>query len=324
MRHRVAGRRLSRTSEHRVALRRNLAQSLIEHETISTTIQKAKEVKPFVEKLITLAKKGQLQHRRRAIALLGNRDIFAYEDGEPVRKGTVIAKLFSELGPRYLDRPGGYTRIIRLSLRRLGDNGELVLLQLLGEDEPVKKEKKRSTKRRARKKRKEFPSLRKRPRSRRIRRIPLPRRPRNRPGAGKRSRKKRRRRKSSDAEGYGEAASMDGCVFCKMVKGEIPVARVYEDEAVLAFKEHCARIHECDPAVLARVASSLGKIAGAVAQAMGADGYNVLSNGQLVEHLHFHVIPRKANDGVFTQWPSFEYEPGRLEELAEEIRKNLK
>ena len=155
MRHRVAGRRLSRTSEHRVALRRNLAQSLIEHETISTTIQKAKEVKPFVETLITLAKKGKLQHRRRAIALLGDRDIFAYEDGEPVRKGMVIAKLFSELGPRYLDRPGGYTRIIRLSLRRLGDNGELVLLQLLGEDEPVKKEKKRSTKRRARKKRKE-------------------------------------------------------------------------------------------------------------------------------------------------------------------------
>ena len=98
---------MSRTSEHRVALRRNLAQSLIEHETISTTIQKAKEVKPFVEKLITLAKKGKLQHRRRAISLLGNRDIFAYEDGEPVRKGTVIAKLFSELGPRYLDRPGG-------------------------------------------------------------------------------------------------------------------------------------------------------------------------------------------------------------------------
>jgi len=154
MRHKVAGRRLSRTSEHRVALRRNLAQSLIEHETISTTIQKAKEVRPFVERLITLAKKGKLQHRRRAIALVGNRDIFAYEDGEPVKKGTVIGKLFSELGPRYLDRPGGYTRIIRLSLRRLGDNGELVLLQLLGEDEPVKKEKK-STRRRARKKRKE-------------------------------------------------------------------------------------------------------------------------------------------------------------------------
>jgi large subunit ribosomal protein L17 len=154
MRHRVAGRRLSRTSEHRVALRRNLAQSLIEHETISTTIQKAKEIRPFVEKLITLAKKGKLEHRRRAISLLGNRDILEYENGQATKKGTIIGKLFSELGPRYLSRPGGYTRIIRLSLRRLGDNGELVLLQLLGEDEPVKKERKTSSKKGAAKKRK--------------------------------------------------------------------------------------------------------------------------------------------------------------------------
>jgi large subunit ribosomal protein L17 len=152
MRHRVAGRRLGRTSEHRTAMRRNLAQSLIEHETISTTIEKAKEVKPFVEKLVTLAKKGKREHRRRAISLLGNRDIFEFEDGQSSKKGTVVGKLFSELGPRYLDRPGGYTRIIRLSLRRLGDNGELVLLQLLGEDEPLKKERKASTKRRAKKK----------------------------------------------------------------------------------------------------------------------------------------------------------------------------
>jgi large subunit ribosomal protein L17 len=149
MRHRVAGRKLSRTSEHRTAMRRNMAQSLFEHETISTTIQKAKEIKPFVEKLITLAKKGKLEHRRRAISLLGNRDIVTVEDGESKKKGTVVGKLFSELGPRYLDRPGGYTRIIRLSLRRLGDNGELVLLQLLGEDEPLKKERKASTKRQA-------------------------------------------------------------------------------------------------------------------------------------------------------------------------------
>jgi len=147
MRHRVAGRRLGRTSEHRLALRRNLAQSLIEHETISTTIEKAKEIKPFVEKLITLAKKGKLEHRRRAIALLGNRAILDIEDGKSTKKGTVVGKLFSELGPRYLERPGGYTRIIRLSLRRLGDNGELVLLQLLGQDEPIKKERKASTKR---------------------------------------------------------------------------------------------------------------------------------------------------------------------------------
>ncbi len=135
MRHRVAGRKLNRTSAHRQALRRNLAASLFEHETISTTIEKAKEVKPFAEKLITLARKGTLAHRRRAIALLGNRNIVTLEDGEPVRKGTVIGKLFSELGPRFLDRPGGYSRIIRLSLRRLGDNGEQVLLQLVGEDE---------------------------------------------------------------------------------------------------------------------------------------------------------------------------------------------
>jgi large subunit ribosomal protein L17 len=128
-----------------------MAQSLIEHETISTTVQKAKELKPFVEKLITLAKKGKLEHRRQAISILGNRSIIAYEDGEPVKKGSIVGKLFSELGPRYLDRQGGYTRIVRLSLRRLGDNGELVLLQLLGADEPLKKARKGGSKRRARK-----------------------------------------------------------------------------------------------------------------------------------------------------------------------------
>ena len=152
MRHRVAGRQLSRNTAHRRAMRRNMAQSLIEHETISTTIQKAKELKPFVEKLITLARRGKLQHRRRAISLLGNRRIVALDDGEPVQKGTVIGKLFSELGPRYLDRPGGYSRIVHLSLRRLGDNGQLVLLQLLGKDEPVKKVRKTASKKRSRRK----------------------------------------------------------------------------------------------------------------------------------------------------------------------------
>jgi len=127
-----------------------MAQSLIEHETISTTVQKAKEIRPFVERLITLAKKGKLEHRRRAISLLGNRSIIAYEDGEAVKKGTVVGKLFSELAPRYLDRQGGYTRIVKLSLRRLGDNGELVLLQLLGKDEPLKRERRGASKRRAR------------------------------------------------------------------------------------------------------------------------------------------------------------------------------
>jgi len=152
MRHRVAGRRLSRTSEHRLAMRRNLVASLFEHETVSTTIEKAKEVKPFAEKLITLAKKGTLAARRRAISLLGNRDIVDYEDGDVVKKGTIIGKLFSELGPRYLDRSGGYTRIIRLSMRRLGDNGQLVLLQLVGADEGTKKKSKATSKKAARKK----------------------------------------------------------------------------------------------------------------------------------------------------------------------------
>ena len=147
MRHRVAGRELSRTKEHRLAMRRNLVASLFQHETVSTTVEKAKEVRSFAEKLITVAKKGTLAARRQAISMLGNRDIVAYEDGQRVRKGTVIGKLFSELGPRYLDRAGGYTRIIRLSLRRLGDNGQLVLLQLVGADEtPKKQAKKRSRK----------------------------------------------------------------------------------------------------------------------------------------------------------------------------------
>jgi len=133
-------------------MRRNMVASLFEHETISTTIEKAKEVKAFAEKLITLARKGTLSARRRAIAMLGNRDIISYEDGKAVKKGTIIGKLFSELGPRYLDRPGGYTRIIRLSLRRLGDNGQLVLLQLIGQDESSKKGAKAATKKDSRKK----------------------------------------------------------------------------------------------------------------------------------------------------------------------------
>ncbi len=132
---------MNRDPEHRIAMKRNLAASLFEHETVSTTIEKAKEVKPFAEKLITLAKKGTLAARRRAISLLGNRSMVGEEEGGPVEKGTVIQKLFSEIGPRYLDRPGGYTRIIRLSKNRLGDNGNLVLLQLVGEEVQPKQKK---------------------------------------------------------------------------------------------------------------------------------------------------------------------------------------
>lgn len=146
MRHRVAGKELSRTSEHRLALRRNMTASLFEHETISTTLVKAKEVRGFAEKLITLAKKGDLTARRRAIAMLNNRAIVKEEDGEVVKTGTVIGKLFSDIAPRYLDRPGGYTRIIKLAKRRLGDASPLVLLQLVGTGEETKEKKSKTEK----------------------------------------------------------------------------------------------------------------------------------------------------------------------------------
>ncbi len=152
MRHRIAGGQLNRTSAHRVAMRRNLAAALFEHETISTTMPKAKHVKGFAEKLITLAKKGNLAARRRAIAILGNRDIVEEVDGKIKKKGTVIAKLFSEIAPRYLDRPGGYTRIIKLTKRRLGDNSQLVLLQLVGQESQAETSRKGGKKRASKKK----------------------------------------------------------------------------------------------------------------------------------------------------------------------------
>jgi len=133
MRHRVYGKHLGRTSSHRRALKRNLASSLFEHGTISTTREKAKFVKPFAEKLITLAKDGSLHARRRAIKLLQNRDICTVEKNQPVKTTTVIQKLFSEIAPQFADRNGGYTRVINLPFRRIGDNSRLVLLQLVEE-----------------------------------------------------------------------------------------------------------------------------------------------------------------------------------------------
>ncbi len=147
MRHRVAGRKLNRDSEHRLAMRRNLVSSLFEHERISTTLEKAKEVQSFAEKLITLAKKGDLAARRRAISLLGNRSIIVDEENGPVKKGSVVGRLFSEIGPRYLDRPGGYTRIIKLAMNRLGDNGQVVLLQLVQDEGGSEKSNKAPNKR---------------------------------------------------------------------------------------------------------------------------------------------------------------------------------
>jgi len=132
MRHRVAGKQLSRTTSHRKAMRRNMAASLFQHGAIRTTETKAKELRGFVERLITTARKGTLHARRRVIAEMGDRAM-TDDEGEFLDK-TVVQKLFDEIGPRYADRPGGYTRIIRLDERRIGDAGRQVILQLVEEE----------------------------------------------------------------------------------------------------------------------------------------------------------------------------------------------
>ena len=133
------------------------------------------------------------------------------------------------------------------------------------------------------------------------------------------------------------------CIFCKIASGQIPSAKIYEDEVVVAFldigpisdghtlvmpRQHFEKVHSCPPELLGQIWTRLGKIAGAVASAAGADGYNVLCNngraaGQVVDHLNFHIVPRKTGDGVFAQWPSYKYRPGQVEIIAEKIRKHL-
>jgi len=128
-----------------------------------------------------------------------------------------------------------------------------------------------------------------------------------------------------------------------MVAGEIPTTKIYEDDAVLAFldigpvsdghtllipKRHFEKLHDCPPEILAQVSSRLGKVAKAVAAAMNCEGYNLLCNtgkaaGQLVKHLHFHIIPRNSGDGLFTRWPAYQYPQGRIETIAAKIRQNL-
>ena len=114
--HRVAGRKLSRYKDQRVALLRGLAGDLIRHERITTTLAKAKETRVVAEKLITHGKKGTLHHRRLALAQI------------PDKK--VVAKVFDEVAPRYAERPGGYTRIIRLG-RRQGDGAAMAIIELV-------------------------------------------------------------------------------------------------------------------------------------------------------------------------------------------------
>ena len=130
--HRIRGRQLSRDSEHRAALRRNMVQSLFEHGKIRTTLPRAKEVKAFAEKLITLARTDSVNNRRRVTALMHDRRLV--DDEQEFTGEKVVQKLFKDVAPKFADRDGGYTRIIKLSDYRIGDGGSLVILQLLTEE----------------------------------------------------------------------------------------------------------------------------------------------------------------------------------------------
>ena len=124
MRHRLSGRKLNRTSAHRKAMFGNLAAALIKHEQIKTTLPKAKELRPVVDKLITLGKRGTLHARRQAIARLHGDAVMA-------------DKLFSTLAERYADRPGGYTRVLRAGFR-YGDNAPMAIIELVDRDPEAK------------------------------------------------------------------------------------------------------------------------------------------------------------------------------------------
>lgn len=123
MRHRKAGRKLNRTASHRKAMFMNLSQALLKHEQIVTTLPKAKDLAPIVEKLISLAKKGGLANRRLAVARLQNE--------------TLVKKMFDELADRYKDRQGGYTRVLKAGYRH-GDNAPMAVIELVDRNEDAK------------------------------------------------------------------------------------------------------------------------------------------------------------------------------------------
>ena len=123
MKHRIKGKKLNRTSSHRKALFKNMAQAIIKHEQIITTLPKAKTMKPIVDKLITLGKKGNLHARRQAFSKL--------------RDESMVAKLFETLAPRYADRNGGYTRVLKAGYR-YGDAAAMAVIELVDRDEDAR------------------------------------------------------------------------------------------------------------------------------------------------------------------------------------------
>lgn len=121
MRHKKSGRKLGRSSSHREAMYRNMVTSLLEHERIVTTREKAKELRPIAEKMITLAKRGDLHARRQALSYIRSKDI--------------VHKLFTDIQEQFADRNGGYTRIIQTGVRR-GDCASMAIIELVGYEEP--------------------------------------------------------------------------------------------------------------------------------------------------------------------------------------------
>src|SRR5213079_2394072 len=123
MRHRNQGRKLNVTTQHRIAMFANMTAALIKHEQIKTTLPKAKELRPVVEKLVTLSRRNDLHSRRLAMS--------------QIRDETQVKKLFDVLGPRYAERPGGYTRVLKAGFRQ-GDNAEMALIEFVDRDEDAK------------------------------------------------------------------------------------------------------------------------------------------------------------------------------------------
>ncbi|MCK4627511.1 MAG: HIT family protein [Sedimentisphaerales bacterium] len=137
---------------------------------------------------------------------------------------------------------------------------------------------------------------------------------------------------------------VEDCIFCKIIGGVVPCTKIFENEDVLAFldispwseghsllipKQHFSRLEDCSGPSLAAVAEQLPNVVKAITRAVGAEGCNVLNNngrcaGQLVDHVHFHIIPRRQGDGVIRHAPQGQYSQGRIEQIADQIRQHLK
>jgi large subunit ribosomal protein L17 len=128
MRHRVAHRKLGRVTEHRIAMLRNQATALLRHEHLTTTVPRAKELRPFVERLITIAKRGVAGGEKNGHALTARRLVM-----QDLQDREVVTKLFDTIAPRFAERPGGYTRLLRLGFRK-GDSAEIAQVELLGSE----------------------------------------------------------------------------------------------------------------------------------------------------------------------------------------------